>query len=225
MYHYNKMKQSQKGSALTIAIMAFLAVGVLALAVLSAWGYSERTKYKDQADQIVAKAVQENTASVQAKDAAAFAEEAKKPLKPYTGPEAYGTVHFEYPKTWSMYNNGNKASTSPVDLYGAVDVVPSIQDQTATFALRVQVVASAYATSLQQFQGLQKAGKVKIAPYSLPKNPGVVGSRVDGQLTPNKQGSMVLLPVRDKTLKLWTESDAGKADFDNIILPSTSFVP
>lgn len=219
------MNKSQKGSVLTIAIMAFLGVAVLALAVLSAWGYSERTKYKDQTEQIVAKAVQENTSSVQQKAAATYAEEAKKPLKPFSGPEAYGTVHFEYPKTWSMYNNGNKTSTTPVDLYGAVDVVPSMQDQTVTYALRVQVVSVSYASSVQQFQGLQKAGKLKISPYSLPKNPGIVGSRVDGQLTPSKQGSMVLLPVRDKTLKLWTESDAGKADFDNIILPSASFVP
>lgn len=208
-----------------IVVIALLAISTIGLAILSAWTYSERTRYKTQSDQIVAKAVSENTVAVQQKAAAQFAEEIKNPLKPYVGPATYGTVRFEYPKTWSIYNNGIANGASPVDLYSSPDVVPSLQDQTASFALRVQVVSTTYSSALQQFQGLQKGGKVKIAPYSLPKNPSVVGSRIDGQITQTKQGSMILLPMRDKTLKIWTEAEASRADFDNIILPSASFVP
>jgi len=218
------MNRSQQGNTLIIVVIALLAVATLGLAVLSAWAYSERSRYKEQTESIVAKAVEENTAEVRQKAAADFAEEAKKPLRPYVGPEAFGTVRFEYPKTWSLYDGGGSGS-SELDIYGAPEIVPAAQNPASTFALRVQVVSSAYSDVLRTYQSQQKSGKVKIAPYSLPKTPGIVGSRLDGQLAPQKQGSMVVLPLRDKTLKMWTESDAGKADFDNIILPNTSFVP
>jgi hypothetical protein len=53
----------------------------------------------------------------------------------------------------------------------------------------------------------------------------VVGSRIDGEISQKKQGAMIVMPMRDKTLRLWTESRDYVADFDNIILPGFSFSP
>jgi hypothetical protein len=59
--------------------------------------------------------------------------------------------------------------------------------------------------------------------------PGSLGSKVSGQIKPGVdkvQGTLILMPLRDKTIKLWTESNSafGK-DFNTAVLPNFSFVP
>jgi hypothetical protein len=51
------------------------------------------------------------------------------------------------------------------------------------------------------------------------------GTLLTGQLENNVDGEMLLLNVRDKTLKLWTESNNYKSDFNNVVLASLSFAP
>lgn len=213
----------ERGSVATIVSIAVLAVFLVGALVFAGWAYTGRQDYKNNVDAKVKVAVAKNTKEVQLKDAADFAEAAKQPLKTYVGPDAYGSVTIPYPKTWSAYVV--TAGGQPLDAYFNPDFVPSATDQKSVFALRVQIVASTYSQTLTQFQGLQKQGKVTVSPYALPKTPTQVGVRVDGQLTPTKQGSMVILPVRDKTLKLWIESNQFTNDFNNIILPNASFSP
>lgn len=213
----------QNGSAAVIAVIATLSVLLVAAAVFAVWAFGSRQDYKNNVESKIDAAVRQNTRNVQAQEAVRYAEEAKNPLKTYTGPSAYGSLHLEYPKTWSGYIVSR--SSQPLDAYFNPDVVPSASDESSVFALRVQIVSSTYSQSIMQYQGLQKQGKVTVVPYALPKTPKAVGVRVDGQITAKKRGSVVLLPVRDKTLKLWIESDQFLADFNNLILPNVSFVP
>ena len=214
----------ERGSS-TALIVSLIATSLLfaGAAGFGIWAFMGRQDYKNNVDSKIASAVQSNTKTVQAKDAADYAEAAKQPLKTYIGPEAYGSVHISYPKTWSSY--AVTESSLPLDMYSQPDVVPSLTAQTSTFALRVQVSPGTYSQTLSQYQSLQKQGSVTVTPYSLPKTPGVVGVRVDGQLTTTKQGSLVILPLRDKSLKIWTESNQSISDFNNNILPNASFSP
>ena len=47
----------------------------------------------------------------------------------------------------------------------------------------------------------------------------------ENYLNGDKQGTMIILPVRDKTLKIWTEGNEFVGDLDKIILANLSFVP
>lgn len=220
-----KLRQNERGELNILLVpVILLAVLFVGAASFAAWAYAGRQDYKNNSDKKVAAAVAANKKVVQAEDAKKYAEEAKQPLKTYSGPDAYGSLQLSYPKTWSVYMATGSSST-PIDGYLNPDVVPSISDQASTFALRVQVVQQSYATVLQSFSSSVKTGKATVSPYKLPKMQDVIGSRVDGQLTPKKQGSMVILPVRDKTLKIWTESSNFKADFDNNILANFTFSP
>jgi hypothetical protein len=87
------------------------------------------------------------------------------------------------------------------------------------------VYNQSYSSMMQQIASGATTGRGTIAPYALPKVPSVVGSRVDGSITPQKQGSMIILPVRDKTLEVWTESTSFLDDFNKNILPNMSFSP
>ncbi len=211
-----------RGSVATLLSIVLLAAGLAGAIGFAVWAFAGRQDYKNNVDAKIAVAVQANTKKVQLDDAAAFAEESKNPLKTYVGPEAFGTINIVYPKTWSAYVVTGDSS-SPVNFYAHPDVVPALDAQTSSFALRVQVVEQKYSAVLLQYSGQQKQGKLTVKPYVLPKVPGVTGVRLDGQLTQNKQGSMVVLPIRDKTLKIWTEANTYLNDFNDKILPNASF--
>ncbi|HEY5667921.1 MAG TPA: hypothetical protein VIR03_02025 [Candidatus Saccharimonadales bacterium] len=189
------------------------------------WAFAQRSHYKNDSDQISATAVSKAVATQKQTDAAAYAEAAKKPLVSYIGPSTFGNITVNYPKTWSGYVIENDAGGNPISAYFQPGVVPSVTDITKSFALRVELVQTPYDTLLGQFKTSLQAGKVTVTPYTLPKVPSVVGSRVEGQITPTKQGIMVILPLRNMTLRIWTESNDFKSDLDTNILPNLSFVP
>lgn len=205
---------------LILSVVLLIAAGTFA-----AWAYSERSDYKDNSDQKVAAAQDKTRQETQAEDAVKYAEEAKNPLKTYNGPSAFGSVVLQYPKTWSAYIEEDPKSNDTVNGYLHPDVVPSVSETDNAFALRVQVLSQSYDQILNQFSGNAKAGKVTITPFELAKVPGIIGSRIDGQIDAKKQGSIIILPLRNMTLKIFTESNDFKPDFDSIILPNLSFSP
>lgn len=188
------------------------------------WAYMGRQDYKDNVDKKVAVAVDKAVATNTAKKEAEFLEREKQPLRTYNGPEAYGSLVISYPKTWSAYVDETGKGSSPLDASFNPKFVPGINSGNGV-ALRAQVLDSKYTAIAKTFDSLVKTGKVKITPYNLPKAPSIVGLRIDGEVKTGKQGSMVLLPLRDKTIMVWTEASQFIPDFNTIILPNLNFVP
>jgi hypothetical protein len=219
-------RRNQQGSINGLLIPFILVLLLLIGAgVFGVWAFNGRQDYKNHTDQKIAAAVTTAQQQTAATDAAQFAEANKKPLKPYTGPEAYGSIIIKYPKSWSGYVSVSDNGSTPLDGYFQPDVVPNIQAPTATFALRLQVVQTSYDQVVSQYSSQVQQKTVTVTPYKAANVPSIVGVRVDGQVALNKQGSMILLPLRDKTLKLWTESTQFEPDFNNNILPNFSFSP
>ncbi len=204
-------------------------ISLIVLFLISAgfagWAYMDRGHYKNDADSIAATAVDKATKKVQAAEAEKYAEAEKKPYDRYVGPGAFGNITVSYPKTWSAYVIENQTGGSPVSGYFNPGFVPSVQSQSNSFATRVELVRTSYDSVLNQFKSNIQQRKVTAAPYVLPKVPNVVGTRIDGQITPTKQGTMIVLPLRDMTLKIWTESNDFKADLETHILPNLTFQP
>lgn len=220
----NKRQLDQRGSVAAVVSIVLLSISLVGAVAFAFWAYSGRQDYKYNSDKKVAAAVKENTKKIQAEDAKAFAIEAEKPLKVYRGPEAYGSVMVSIPKTWSVYVPATNASV-PFNFFAHPDVVPDVADKNSRFALRISVLSQKYDTVLKTFNGQLQKGKVTIKPYSLPENPEEIGSRIDGELKENQRGSVILMPVRDKTLKIWTESEEYLRQFEEYVLTSAKFVP
>lgn len=222
-----KKNVGERGSMDVLLIpVILLAVFFVGAASFAVWAFMSRQDYKDHSDAKVAAAVASNKQTVQAADAAQFAEEAKKPIKTYAGPDAYGGVHVSYPKTWSAYIDTTDSGT-PLNAYFHTDTVPSVQSH-QTYNLRVSVVASSYTSVLARYSSYVSRGSITAAAYSFPKVPNVVGTKLTGQLTqgnPAVTGVMVLVPLRDKTLQVWTESNDYLADFNTYVLPNLTFSP
>ena len=189
------------------------------------WAFTSRADYKDNSDQKSAVAVQEAITATQQADAAKYAEEAKKPYDTYIGPAQFGNVTVNYPKTWSAYVEEDEGGSKPINAYLNPNFVPRVGNREASFALRIELVQDSYDSVTNSFSGPLRNGEVTLQPYKLPKVPSVVGSRIEGQITSKKQGTMIILPLRNMTLKIWTESNDFKADLDAHILPNLSFVP
>lgn len=188
------------------------------------WSYSEMQKYKFETDKIVATKVEiakKETATEKDKE---FSEKEKDPLKYYKGPEQFGGVTIKFPKTWSGYVDDSGKGTNPVDGYFQPMVVPNVQSGN-NYALRLQVVSRNFNDEAKSYDNLVKTGRVKSSMYSNPNIPNVVGLKFEGDLTNNQKGIAVILPLRDKTVKLWTEADQYYEDYNKYILPNFTFTP
>lgn len=217
--------RSQGARSLALIISLVLAVLLLLGAIgFGVWAFGSRQDYKNNADKKAAAAVQSADAAITAKKDAEFAEQAKLPNKVYTTPDTYGAIAVTYPKTWSAYVVEASSGTAVIDGYFHPEFVPGIQTKT-DFALHLQVLSQSYATVLNTFASSAKNGKVTIAPYTAPKVSSVIGSRIDGEIVTGKTGSIVLLPLRDKTIEISTQSSSYINDFNNTVLANLSFQP
>lgn len=182
-----------------------------------------RQDYKNNVDQKIVAATKISDAKLSAQKDLEFAEKEKYPLKSYEGPSAFGSLKVLYPKTWNAYVDETPRGSVPVDGYFMPVFVPGVGDN-ASYALRVEVVNSSYSNAISQFSANIKAGKTTATPFIPPKVTSVTGTRFDGLLPNNKVGSMVVLPLRDKAIRIWTEVPEFASDYNTIILPNFTFV-
>lgn len=220
------MKHNQNGS-INILLIPFILAVVFMIAAISAgaWAYNGRQDYKNNVDQKIAAAVEIAKQQESTQKDNQFAEAEKKPLKTYSGPQAFGSLVIKYPKTWSSYVDDSSASGTPVDGFFYPGTVPSITASSSVFALRVQVLPQAYSEILRNLKGIQQIGKITVDAYALPSVPSVIGVIVNGQITPDKDVSMVILPLRDKTIEISTQGTLFRDDFTHNVLPNLTFSP
>ena len=211
------------GSIATVAIIVLLVVSLLVSLGVAIWAFSERSTYKNESDKISAKAVEEALAAQKLELEKQFDEQEKQPFETYQGPSDLGSITLSYPKTWELYVDEAKSGTAALKAYAHPGYVPSTNGDTS-FALRYEVVSEDYANTLKDFDGQVKKGTVRVTPFRAEKVPSVVGAKLEGEIEPKKTGVMVIIPVRDKTLRIWTESTSFTPDF-NTILSSLTFVP
>lgn len=221
------MKKLDQHGVINVLVVPLVLMVLLFLSAASfaVWAFSGRQDFKNNVDKKIAAAVTVAEQKQQQADAANYAQQEKQPLRTYVGPAQFGNITVKYPKTWSAYASDSGTSGNPIDGYFQPGTVPNTTDPNSSYALRVMLLQQAYDQVMQQFQGGLASKALTVAPYALPKVPSVVGSRIEGQIEPQKQGVMIVLPLRNMTLEVWTESANFKSDLDTNILPNFSFQP
>lgn len=220
-------KHNQTGavhaSVLVAALMSVLFVFALTFAFIMLMAKQDLSTNMDKK---VATQVAAETKVIEAQKEAELAEKEKSPTKVYNGPSTLASVTFNYPKTYSAYVSESTTSTSgtPVAGYFYPNIVPK-DDKSVSYALRLEIVSTAYDALVKTFDASLKAGKVTVKAFRATAVPDTLGVRIDGEIATGKQGSLILLPARDKTIKLWTEGKDYIADFNTYVVPSLSFVP
>lgn len=221
------MDNGQQRGTLNVLLMpvVLLSLFFIGAAAFGVWAFNSRQNYKNNADQMVTTAVNSAVQQTEKNDSSKYAQQSKYPLQTFTGPSSFASVSFRYPKTWSGYVAEEPSTTTPINGYFYPGIIPDITNQTNSYALRVQLIEQPYASIMQQFDGQVSSGNLKVAQYTTPKLPNVIGSKLQGQIATEKQGIMVLLPVLNMTLEIWTESSQFQSDFMNSVLPSLTFQP
>lgn len=199
---------------LVVAVLCFFSTLGFAF-----WAYSERNDYKDNSDQKSAAAVEVAIQKVSSEKDNEFLEKEKSPFVDYSGPAQYGSIKVKYPKTWSAMITETQSPTfifHPKYVFG---------DENAKHALKITIEDQSYNSIIGQYDSQLQQGALIAQAYSLPKVPGVVGIKFDGQLESGKNASAIILPLRDKTIRIISESPEYFKDFNDIILPNLTFSP
>lgn len=211
-------KLDQKGSLdpfiipLVLAVVFLIAAGGVAVMY-----YSKYIEQKDNNRPIIEAAVAKAEQTQKEKLETEFTEREKIPTKNYTSPTEFGSVKLNFPKTWSSMVSLGKGAD--IEYYGHPNYVPA---ENVNYALRMSVVKKSFAAEIKSYDSQVKKAELKATAIQIS---GVTGTRLDGFLEKDQEGSMVVFPLRDKTLKVWTESKEFRPDFDNIVLKNLTFVP
>ncbi|MEX2014675.1 MAG: hypothetical protein WD885_01960 [Candidatus Saccharimonadales bacterium] len=216
-----RLSRSQSG-AVSIVVISLIISCVLLVATIgfSTWAFTERQSYKNDVDGKIAAAIEINTKQVSDQKDNEFLEKEKFPLDTFEGSSQYGGVKVSYPKTWSAYIVENQATAEYVF---APDFISGEPD--ASRPLKITVETRSYSDALRVYDAQLLSGQLKAKAYSLPKVRNVVGTRFDGSVLEGKQGTVILLPLRDKTITISNEVPGLINDFNKIILENMSFNP
>lgn len=195
-------------------ILAFVFIfTTLAAGAVAGWAYMNYLDQKDNTDAKVSTAVAIAVKEQADKDAAAFLEKEKQPNRQFAGPEDYGRLSFDYPKTWSIYVDKDSEEGETYAAYFSPVSVPPVDNNTQ-YALRVTIEQKTYEDVVSDFDNLVKKGDLKA---SAVKADGTDGTRLDGNFTKNIRGSAVIFKIRDKTVTIRTDAETFKPDFDALI--------
>jgi hypothetical protein len=209
---------TQRGNILVTGILAMSLVLSL---IFGVWSFAGMQDNKNNVAKKVAAAEEEQADKTAAEKDAEYAEKEKSPVKNFVGPDTYGSVSVDHPKTWSVYSDGG--GNTPVNMYFAPNFVSSSKD--SINSLRIQVIESSYNQEVAKYDDDIKKGKLTATAFRATKAPDTLGVRLDGQIASGKTGAMIILPLRDKTIRIWTEAEDFLNDFNAFVVPSLSFVP
>ncbi|HIA91560.1 TPA: hypothetical protein EYO12_00395 [Candidatus Saccharibacteria bacterium] len=203
-------------TALIVAFMSSaLAVIFLGLFI---WQFSERSSLQANYDSDLDAAA---LAAVNARETELreeFEDRLNSDTTTYVGSDVLGSITFDYPKTWSASINENDSGNTRLD---ATFHPNAISNSVKAFALKIQVVDDPYSQELGTYDNDVERGELTANPVTYS---GVDGVRLNGQIDNDLTGSIVLLPLRDRTLILRTESDTHQDTFESI-LDSLQFSP
>ena len=219
------MRKNESGSValiITLAVSGFLSLGLL---IFGVWAFSGKQDIKNNLDQKIAAAVEVEKQKISSQKDNEFLQKEKEPTKTYTAPESYGSLSVAYPKTWSGLVEEN-ASDNPINGYWYPNVLPAFSAN-KPYALRVQIINSPYATYIKSFDDLIKQGKLQSHAFHPEKisAASALGVRLDGNIDIATKGAIILLPLRDKTIRIMTQSEQFLADFNKYVAPSITYNP
>lgn len=206
-------KNEQGGVSGSMIAIIGLIILVLVAGSAAIWAYLNYNEQKTDVDGKI------NLAKAQAKkdqgdaDEAKFAQREKEPNRQFVGPDDYGRLVFDYPKTWSVYVDKDGMKDTSYAAYLNPIVVPPVSDE-QQYALRVTIEQKDYDQVVQSYESLVKKGDLRSSATSANGNNG---TRLDGNFTKDLRGSAVIYKIRDKTVTIRTDADTFKPDFENII--------
>lgn len=215
---FMKKKLDQNGFMNPLVIpLVFSVVILIAASAAAVLYYTKFVEQRDNNQPFIQAAVEKAEITQKTKLNTEFIAREKEPNKIYTSPSELGSVKLVFPKIWSSYVE--IGGSTDISYLGHPNYVPADK---VNYALRMSVTKRVFSSEIKSYDSAVKKGELKATAVQVS---GTTGTRLDGLLKKDQEGSMVIFPLRDKTLRVWTESKEFKGDFDNIVLKGLTFVP
>lgn len=196
-----------------LVIVCLIAAGAIIVAVVFFMKYQEAdTDQQSKIDSAVAEAV----AKEQALAAKNLDEKLKEPNLEFRGPDDYGSISFQYPKTWSVYVEKDASDNSDYVAYFQPKAVPPINGKNSRYALRFAIYNRQYDDVAKPFIAKVKNGKMKSTNFTADSG-NITGMRYEGEISSKINGTFVIFKVNDKTAVLQTDSDVLLDDYEKIL--------
>lgn len=199
-----------------LIVISLIAVTFIGLFI---WKYLEwdsvKTDVDGQINAAIAVAVSKNTTTLENE----FVEREKYPYKSFMGPADYGSVSFEYPKTWNLYVAKDASNGGNYEAYfNPGEVLPV--SATTINALRFTIQDKAFDTVAKTYESSVKSGKLAMVTRNIG---GAVANVYEGDITNNIRGIVTIFKVRDKTVVIQTDSELFKDEYYKL-LDTVNFV-
>lgn len=201
---------------IALVVVSLIAVTFIGLFI---WKYLDwdavKTNIDSQIDTAVAWAVAENTTKLEEE----FVEREKYPYKNFSGPADYGSLSFEYPKTWNLYVAKDAASGGDFAAYlnpGEVQPVST----TSINALRVTIRDTAFDTVVRTYDSIVRNGRASIVTRNVGSS---VANVYTGELPNNIRGIVTIFKLRDKTVLIQTDAELFADEYYKL-LDTVTFV-
>ncbi len=206
-------KKNVLAETLVLIAVCIIAAAAIVFAVIFFMQYNElKTNYDSEKNLEVSKAVK----AQQDKDEATYEERAKEPFYSFTGPSDYGSISFEYPKTWSTYIEKDGTNNSDFIAYFQPKQVDPINNKSSRYALRFQIQNRQITSVQTTYETKLKSGKLTSRAFSTDDN-ALSGTWYEGEVDNGIRGIVILLKVNDKTLIVQTDAEAYRSDFETLV--------
>ncbi|MBQ3440902.1 hypothetical protein IJG27_01150 [Candidatus Saccharibacteria bacterium] len=211
-------KKDVKSLFKTIAIIA-LSLLSLTFIGLFIWMNTQYDALDSNVNDKITEAVAEERDQVTTKLEEQFAEREKEPYRTFAGPEDYGALTFEYPKTWSVYVASDASKGGDYNAYfNPIEV--GVVSNTTLDALRVSILDTAFDDVVSKYQKELEGSEaqLRLESVTIGQNNDIVANRYSGVIPDTEfNGYVVVFKVRDKTVILQTDSVLFENDFNTLL--------
>lgn len=210
---YDPYSQKAKRGMIETIVLVIVSLIAVVFIGLFIWKYLEwdsvKTDVDGQIDAAVALAVSENTTRLENE----FLEREKYPYKTFSGPADYGSLNFEFPKTWNTYIAQDATNGGNFEAYLNPGEVQPVSTQTIN-ALRVQILNQSFESVAQNYEYLTSAGQLAITTRNVGSS---VANVYTGTLPNNIRGIATIFKVRDKTILLQTDAELFAEEYYKLL--------
>ena len=172
----------------------------------------------------VSKGVSSVIAEQKIKSEKEWNERNKYPYKSFAGPADYGSLSFEYPKTWNVYIANDILKGGDFEAYFDSDEVDSVDSKNSLYSLRVKIRDKSFESVVAEYQKAMDRKDSNLTVESITLECGVSANKYTGVI-PNTEysGYIVIFKIRDKTAIVQTDSSVVFGNDFQKILDSITF--
>jgi hypothetical protein len=218
----------QRGSiSLHLVLTIFLGIGMVLFGVLAILAYNDNTYIHNNLKVLESQAAADASTQQKNSDDAANIRANELPYRTYTADPVDGSFQLQIPKDWSLYvGENNSSGTTPLDIAADPNyVLYNLSSgnnviNTDAFHLQlqnrsVQQVVQGYDSQIKNKELTSKAVTVS----------GISATWLQGTIDNERHdGVVVIVPTRDQTMVIWTDSLDYLNEF-NTILASAKIYP